>query len=185
MNLEPEDDLRPELTSGEHFLWTGRPKRGLLFYRYDVFTIPFGLLITGFMGFVFYYGAKSDSHAPRFMIYFIFLPILYGLYMVVGHLYVDIRRRRRMTFGITDSRVIIKSGFFFRSVKSFNIKTLPALDMKESRDGSGSIFMGTIDSLARYSNVVGNTRDIWAPPGLESIPEVRKVYQLIIQLQRK
>ena len=90
-----------------------------------------------------------------------------------------------MTFGITDSRVIIKSGFFFRSVKSFNIKTLPALDMKESRDGSGSIFMGTIDSLARYSNVVGNTRDIWAPPGVESIPEVRKVYQLIIQLQRK
>ena len=48
MNTDPEYELRTLLDTNEKLVWSGYPRKGLIFRTADIFLIPFSLLWCGF-----------------------------------------------------------------------------------------------------------------------------------------
>jgi len=63
-NFELEEELRPNLSSGEKLIWTGKPKTGIVFRSSDAFMIPFSLLWGGFA--LFWETSVVATGAPFF-----------------------------------------------------------------------------------------------------------------------
>ena len=183
MDFELENDLRKELTGGEKLLWTGRPKAGFVLRSADVFLIPFSLFWCGFA--LFWEFGVIATGAPFFFKIWGIPFVLVGLYMTIGRFFVDSIRRKNTTYGITDNRVIIKSGIISKEIKSFNIRTISDLTFKEKTDGSGTISLGPSDFRYSAFNTMGNWPGVRNSPGLEFIEEVKKVYNILIDQQRR
>jgi hypothetical protein len=181
LTIDPEFIIRPHQGSDESLIWTGKPRQGILFRLSDVFLIPFSVLWCGFAFFWFFGALKSG--APLAFALFGIPFILVGLFFVFGRFWLDARNRARTFYGITDSRVIIVSGAFSRSVKSLNIKTLSEVSIYEKRDGSGSITLGSALPYAAWLQSM-NWPGTRPSPTLEFIPNVRDVYNTIVRIQR-
>ena len=72
-----------------------------------------------------------------------------------------------------------------KSVKSLNIRTLSDVTLNEKSDGSGTIVLGAdsgINSIFRGSGWPGSAGKL--APAIEMIPDVRKVYRQITELQK-
>lgn len=181
MNFELENELRSMLEREERLVWTGRPKRGLLFRPTDFFLIPFSLFWMGFVVFWEYMALKTGG---GFFALFGIPFILVGLYLLIGRYFFDALQRKRTIYGITGERVIIRSGIFSRQVSSFFIRTLPGIVLKEKADGSGTIIFGQPDTRpAGYRGSL--SRSIQMPAALEMIEEVRNVYNILVSAQRR
>ncbi|MCK7558453.1 PH domain-containing protein [Chitinophaga sedimenti] len=142
-NYDIEAELRPNLSTGEKLVWTGKPKQGILLRKSDIFLIPFSLFWAGFA--IFWQFGVSELQPP-----FIFklwgLPfVCIGLYITVGRFFLDAKKRANTTYGITNDRIIIKSGIFSREIKSLNIRTLSDISFSQKADNSGTIVLGTVD----------------------------------------
>jgi len=181
MDVEFENELRPELGREEKLVWTGKPKTGVIFYPSDLFLIPFSLVWAGIPAGAAILSTMKNGRNPGLLFFFPFFVI--GFYLLIGRFWVDARRRRNTLYGVTDSRIIIKSGIFTRGVKSFNIKVLPDITIREKGDGRGTISFGQLNSgWLGYSNL--NWPGYRSPTRLELIDNVREVYRLILQQQR-
>jgi len=44
LNPDSMTAIQPELTSGENFIWAGRPSGSVIFHKEDAFLVPFSLL---------------------------------------------------------------------------------------------------------------------------------------------
>jgi hypothetical protein len=168
-------DLQQELLHNEKLLWTGQPKTGVIFRTIDIFLIPFSLFWFG--------GVCTMLFVIPFPGTVIAIPfVLIGLYVTVGRFIFDIKTRSQTFYGITQNRVIIKSGIFKNTVDSINIRTIQKLSIKEKSDGSGTIKLA--DEVFPFS---GFAAAGWPGrkmvPQLEAIPNVRKVYNIILQQQ--
>jgi hypothetical protein len=182
MNYEIETDLQGALSYNEKLLWTGRPKTGIVFRTSDIPLIPFSLLWFGVAIFWEYNVLKTGiSFFALFGIPFIIM----GLYISIGRFYFDALRRKNTSYGITDNRVIIKSGLFSKSIKSLNIRSMTDLSFTEKRDGSGTISFGPADP--RYSMFRGFSYwpGINLQPGFELIEDVKTVYNILLEQQKK
>lgn len=181
-NFELEEELRPHLSSGERFIWTGKPKTGIIFRSSDTFMIPFSLLWGGFA--LFWETTVIVTDAPFFFKLWGIPFVLIGLYMIIGRFFVDAKKRANTIYGITSDRIIIKSGIFRKEIKSLNIRTLSDITISQKADNSGTITLGPTD--IRYSMMQGME---WPgakqPPRLEFIENVKSVYDKIIDLQRQ
>lgn len=104
---------------------------------------------------------------------------------MVGRFFIDAKQRANTFYGITEDRIIIKSGIFSKSIKSLNIKTLSDLEVEEAGDGTGTISIGPKHPLAMFYGGMSWWPGMKWSPSLDYIPEVRKVYNQIISLQRK
>jgi len=177
-----ETELKQNLSKDEKLLWTGRPKTGILFRGSDIFLIPFSLLWCGFA--IFWETSVVSSGAPFFFMIWGIPFIAVGLYVTVGRFFIDAKKRSNTIYGITDNRVIIKSGIFSQEIKSLNIKTLSDLTISEKSDGTGTISFGPSDF--RYAMMDGmEWPGMKRPPRLEFVPDVKKLYELLLQLQRQ
>lgn len=182
INYDLENELRPSLSTGERLLWTGRPKKGILFRSSDTYMIPFSLLWGGFA--VFWETTVVVTDAPFFFKLWGIPFVLVGLYMIVGRFFVDAKKRANTIYGITEDRIIIKSGLFSKDIKSLNIRTLSDITFHQKNDSSGTITLGPTDS--RYAMMQGmEWPGVKQAPRLEFIEEVKKVYDKIIELQRQ
>ena len=182
MNFDIENDLRQTLSRDEKLIWTGRPKTGIVFRSNDIFIIPFSLLWFGFAVFWEYNVIKMGiSLFALFGLPFIAI----GLYIFVGRFFLDALKRKNTVYGITDNRIIIKSGLFSKEIKSLNIKTISDLTFKEKADGSGTISIGPTDFRYAMFSGLGYWPGLKLPPSIELIDEVKKVYNILIDQQRK
>ena len=86
MSFEVEQKLRPELSSGEHLLWSGVPSQGLRFRPADVFMVPFSLMWGGFAIF-WEYSVVSSKGAPVFFTLWGIPFVLVGLNMIFGRFF--------------------------------------------------------------------------------------------------
>ena len=181
-NFDLEEELRPNLSSGEKLIWTGKPKTGIVFRSSDVFMIPFSLLWGGFA--LFWETGVIATGAPFFFKLWGIPFVLVGIYITVGRFFVDAKKRANTIYGITSDRIIIKSGIFSREIKSLNIRTLSDITISQKADNSGTITLGPTD--IRYSMMQGME---WPgakqSPRLEFIEDVKTVYDKIIDLQRR
>ncbi|MEO6720586.1 MAG: PH domain-containing protein [Ferruginibacter sp.] len=181
-NFELEEELRPNLSSGEKLIWTAKPKTGVVFRSSDAFMIPFSLLWGGFA--LFWETSVITTDAPFFFKLWGIPFVLVGLYMIIGRFFVDAKKRANTIYGLTSDRIIIKSGIFSRDIKSLNIRTLSDITINQKADNSGTITLGPTD--IRYSMMQGME---WPgakqAPRLEFIEDVKSVYDKIIEMQRQ
>ena len=181
MDFVLENELRPEIGKNEKLLWTGKPRTGIVFRFADVFLIPFSMLWFGFALFWEYMALKGGiSIMSLFGLPFIVI----GSYVFAGRFFADSLSRKNTIYGVTDTRVIIRSGIFQKSTQSLNIRAMSDLIIKEKKDGTGTILFGPADALYRQFNGMRTWRQT-QPSSLEMIEEVRKVYNIIVEQQGK
>jgi len=182
-NWDLGSELRQHLDSDERLIWTGIPKQGILLRGSDFFLIPFSVMWGGIAIFWEFDALKSNDQL--FVIWGIPF-VLIGLYVIFGRFFYDSVLRKNTVYGITQNRIIIKYGVIKKSIKSLNIKTLSDITINEKPDGSGTIILGSeslMYGMFRGSGWPGTNTKL--APALEMIPEARKVYRHIIDLQRE
>jgi len=188
--IDPSQHLTRELGSGERLLWSGRPRQGIIFRSSDIFMIPFSLFWGGFAFFwefsVISGVTKHDAPSGFNIIFPLFgLPfVLVGIYIIFGRFFTDAKQRQNTTYGVTNQRIIIKTGLFTLSTKSLNLRTLSDLSLDEKSNGYGIISFGPVNPYSRIggsSSWPGARR--YAPPCFDMIPDAKRVYEIIRQAQ--
>ena len=180
MNKDAKIELRKHLDNTEVLLWAEKPKEGIIFRTADIFLVPFSVLWCGFAIFWFISASEAGGFFALFGIPF----VIVGLIFVFGRFIIDSVQRKNTYYGLTEDRIIIKSGFFSKNVKSLNIKTLSDIEYNEKNDRSGTISIGPKNPFMIWGNGMNWWPGMHANPQLELIPNVRKVYNQIIELQK-
>lgn len=112
--------------------------------------------------------------------------VLVGLYMMVGRFFVDAIQRSKTYYGVTNERVIIVSGLLNRKIRSINLRTLTDISLDEKSDGSGTITFGAMNPASWWSTDMSfQVRGQPFLPSFELIPEAKKVYEIIREVQRQ
>lgn len=181
-NLQAE--LREYLESDEVLLWTGKPKKGLIFRLSDLYLIPFSIFFFGFS--IVWINGVTSMGSWIFGIFGVPFAII-GLILVFGRFLIDANYRANTVYGLTENRLIVKSGIFSKSIKSLNIRRLNVIELVENKDGTGNISIGAKDTYLD----MGSGMD-WASGDranvkieIERIENARKVYGHIIQIQNQ
>ena len=180
-NLQSE--LRKHLDSDESLLWTGKPAQGVKLKGSDAFMIPFSIMWGGFA--IFWESTVVFTDAPFFFKLWGIPFVLVGLYLIVGRFFYDAKRREKTIYGLTENRIIIKSGVFKETIKSLNIKTLSDITLNEKSNKSGTIVLGSengFTGMLRGTGWPGANGKM--APAIEMIDNVRAVYRKITELQK-
>lgn len=178
-NLQSE--LREHLDKNEHLLWTGKPKSGIIFAPVDIILIPFSMLWCGFAIFWVVMVSQKNVLFGLFGVPFVII----GLIFVFGRFIIDFKQRKNTIYGITENRIIIKSGVFSKNIRSLNIKTLSDIELSEKSDGTGTISIGPKNPYAIWGNGMNSWSGMQTNSQLQLIPNARKVYNQIIEIQHK
>jgi hypothetical protein len=135
------DAFQGRLLKGERLVWWGQPAQGLLFTSKDWFLIPFSVM---FLGFSIFWESMviSAANSPTFMRLWGVPFLLIGLYMFVGRFVVDAWARRRITYAVTDKRILILCSAPFAKFTAMTFDQLPALNLIEGGGGRGTIRFG-------------------------------------------
>lgn len=182
MDYKITTELQQYLDNNEKLVWTGRPKTGIVFRSADIFLIPFSLFFCGFA--IFWFTTALISGAPFIFAMFGIPFVVIGIIMVFGRFIIDAKQRNNTYYGLTDDRIIIKSGIYTKSIKSLNIKTLSDIDYVEKNDGSGTINFGQKNPIMISSNGMNWWPGVKETPSLDLIQDVRKVYKKIVEIQK-
>jgi hypothetical protein len=175
-------ELQDYLDANEKLIWTGQPKKGILFRTSDLFLIPFSLLWCGFA--IFWFTTALKTGAPFIFAMFGLPFIVIGLILVFGRFFIDAKQRENTLYGLTNDRIIIKSGVFKKSIQSLNIRTISEIEYSEKSDGSGTINFGPRNPMMMRNSGMGWWPGNKTQPSLEMIQDVRKVYNKIIEIQK-
>lgn len=170
------DTAKPQLLPGERVVWEGRPYTGFIFRSVEVFLIPFSLL---WGGFALFWNVTAWTTADLSFNLFGLPFLIAGLYITFGRFLVDISLRKNLAYFVTNKRILVERRGSGSNTKSLDIKRLPALELDERSDGSGTIRFGSSGGW-----FTGNNFGIWQPtfdptPQFIRIPNVRSVYQTI------
>ena len=207
MAVEASEVIARELDAGESLLWSGQPRKGIVFRGSDIFMIPFSITWGGFA--IFFaasvlFPTRDDAGSPVFVGVLFAIPfVLIGLYMMFGRFIVDAIQREHSCYGVTDHRAIIVTGladrrpapdvgvvtalvatFSPRKVKSLDLRTMSDVSMTERSGGSGTIMFGPQNPYQHLAGMgwpgIGITT-----PGFDMVEQVKSVYALIRDAQQK
>ncbi|NPA27139.1 MAG: PH domain-containing protein [Chloroflexi bacterium] len=195
-NTECHKQLRQELDSGERLLWVGQPKPGIWLRPSDGFRFAFGLVWLCFslfweasaLAMAFQAKAKGQGDFVVWIFPLFGLPfVLIGLYWVVGQFWMDAWRRARTCYGVTDRRILILSPSLWkgRILKSLDLASLGEITLHERGDGYGTILFGSEMPWFTQYHYWWGIPFRYTVPQFENIPEARRVYNLILRLQRE
>jgi hypothetical protein len=185
-------EIEQEIQEDEQLLWTGSPKRGIMFRWVDVFMIPYSVLVL--WGGIQAVSPMLSMEIRRLDLYDVLsllpnmTPMFYGLYLLVGRYLVDALQRRNITYVVTNQRTIILSRFlFFRKVETIFLSDYLKVSFKERRSGIGTITFsqrrakrGETAKLIVFG--VPQERTI---PTLEAVEQAHEVYDIIIRATKE
>jgi hypothetical protein len=181
-SFQAEQTLRFELDSGERLLWAGQPAQGLRLQTADLFLVPFSLLWTGFV--IFWEFMAISSRAPMFFRLWGLPFLAVGLYLTAGRFFADARRRSATCYGLTDRRILIRTGSSTPTLKSLPLAGLQDITLQEGPDGRGTIIFGPFPSPYAVLGASGwPGRGRFQLPLFDSIPDVKRVYQELREAQ--
>jgi len=176
-----QSELREHLGRDENLLWSEKPKSGIVFRIADIFMIPFSILWCGFAIFWVIMAYQGGGIFALFGVPFVII----GLIFVFGRFIIDSKQRENTVYGLTENRILIKSGVFSKNIKSLNIKTLSDIELSEKGDGTGTISIGPKNPFMVWGSGMNWWPGMKMNPQLEMIPNARKVYNQIIEIQNK
>lgn len=166
-----------ELIPGEKLIWSGRPQQGLVLRSSDILMIPYSLLMGGFM---FLWVFSSVFYGGPFHIMLWDIPfILIFLYITIGRFFVDMVKRNKTYYALTDERAIIISGVFNQNIKTLDLKKVPEINISAKGNGKGTITFGALQLGAwMYAgSSFPSSNKNHAAPSFELIDDVRMVYK--------
>lgn len=181
LDTQLTSELDSYLDRDERLIWAGKPNPGIQIGPQDLFMIPFSIVWCGFSIFWVFMAFQSSMLFAFFGIPFIFV----GIYLVFGRFYIAKRKKESTVYGITEKRILIKTGKRKVQVQSFHIATLPVIDLIETKDGRGTI---TIGPKIPYTTGL-QPRGAWPgttviTPTLNEISDARNVFNQLLQLQQ-
>lgn len=182
MQINEPNPITAQLFAGERIVWTGKPKQGLALSGRDALLIPFSLLWGGFAIFwnVSVWQIPVTGQGPDWFFRLWGLPFLViGLYVMAGRFWHDAMLRKRLTYGVTNQRVIVARGA--SKINSLDIHRLPRLELSEHRDGTGTI---DFEGNAMFSGRSMSGFGIWVPALADGaqffrIANPRGVYEIV------
>ena len=169
---------RTYIVPGECILWKGKPGKGHLLTRQDIFMIPFSILWCGF-AFVWEITAVA-SGAPFFFGIWGIPFILVGLYITVGRFFHTAYLRRHTAYVITNKKIIRRRG---KRVDMLGAGNMPSTHITTFADGSGNIRFGEYNKLNRRFSFDDGFQD-GTPFTLENVSDVVRVHQIIGTMER-
>jgi hypothetical protein len=173
---------REVVRPGEHVLWAGEPRKGLLLRRSDLWFVPFTSAWAGFA--VFWTISATSGGAPPFFTIWGCLFIAIGCYLVVGRFFADAWQRKDTFYVLTDQRLVVRSGRRSRSELSTPLSQLGAIEFAGQSGGRGTIRYGTTASRQPLGSFElppgwpGASR--YQRPMLDSISNARDVYDQVV-----
>jgi len=176
-----QSELNRHIREGESILWSGQPKQGIIFRPSDIFLIPFSLAWLGFAIFWVYMAAQTSPEFSLFGAPF----VLIGLVFAFGRFVIDSKYRENTVYGLTENRLIIKSGLVNKEIRNIDIHSLSNIEYTERNDGSGTIEIGPRNPLVHGVSGMSWLPGVKTNTQLEMIPNVRNVYTTIIELKEK
>ncbi|MBB3285963.1 MULTISPECIES: PH domain-containing protein [Rhizobium] len=178
-------DIQTYLQPGEKLLWQGRPKQGFMVGKKDLLLVPFSLLWGGFA--VFWESAViRQGNAPIFFRLWGVPFVAIGLYLIVGRFAVDAFVRARTQYAVTNQRIIILREGWFAKLLTMSLDRLPAVDLDQNGDGTGTINFGSDTEIGFTRR--GGGMGMWTPalsnvPRFIGVADVREVFNLIARAQ--
>lgn len=181
IDLDLQDEFRPQLGTHERLVWAGRPKTGILFRPSDKFLIPFSLFFGGIA--IFWEILAFVTGAPLFFKLWGLPFVLIGLYLLVGRFFVDAWNRANTVYALTNERVMIRSGIFRKHLESVSLRSISHLTLEQKPDNSGTINLEPID--LKYSMMQGMAwPGVKQPLRIEEVENVKSIYDKILQLKQ-
>ena len=148
--------LQPYLQPGEELLWAERPRQGILFRNHDLLLVPISVALVGFnfyqlsLDFIlepdwspgFAWANVLSSSLGVAMLIVMACVMVFLLHLLVGRFIYDAMVRRNSAYGITSSRVIVRSGLFRPTTMSLPHATLTETRLIRHWGGWGTIRLG-------------------------------------------
>ena len=136
-----KEELQKHLEATERLLGAGRPRLSPMLRVMGAFLIPFSFV---FCGFVLYWGyLLLSTDTPNIFLRVIFYSMFLGVLFVFGRFLADGLAKKRTLYGITSTRVIIRSGIIRTNLESLPLGSLTDLTLTEGQDGRGAIALGS------------------------------------------
>ncbi len=179
MDFEAQQAIQGDLNGSERLLWAGRPAQGVLFRKSDALMIPFSLLWCGFA--VNWEFSAASMGADAFFLLFGGVFVVVGLYFVFGRFIYDAMRRKKLTYAITNERVLIRSR---TNLQSLNLRTLSDVSVSESASGRGTIMLGPTNPMAMWHQGFSWPGMSQIPTQLEGVENAREVFDILGKAQR-
>jgi hypothetical protein len=163
--------------SGEHIIWSGKPKPGLMFSSRDAFLIPFSMLWTGFA--IFWTIMMASTRAGLGFALYGLAFVAIGVLITAGRFFVDAWLRGGTHYAVTDRRILILRPKPFGDFTAIALDRLPDARLSERKDGYGTLRFGQRASLS-----AGNGFSVWLPsldptPQFLAISNARRVFNMI------
>lgn len=177
--IDPRSEIIDQIEGDERLLWADKPATGIKFRMTDIFVFLFSLVWLSFSIFWIYMAMDTSIIFALFGSPF----ILIGLHLLVGRYFFDAISRKNTVYGLTNRRIIMKSGIFKKHYKSVFLCSLPSLSYTEKPDRSGDISFGqTLESFKR-SDLKKSTD--FPITRIDYIPNVRNLHNKIADAKSK
>ncbi len=111
--------------------------------------------------------------------------VLIGLFLTFGRKIVDMMRRKRTIYGVTDKRIIILRGASEQRLITLDMKDITSVSFGERKDGHGSVFFndpGRTHNLGQLMHLP-SMRPL--SPTFEVIHDPKHVHDIIIEQQEQ
>lgn len=165
--------LEKELRPGEQLLWSGKPRPG---FRVGWSDLPptLGMTLAVLFAVIWTTDAAGSGPWPFVAIGLAFVALtLHGL---VGRHLVDMWKRGRTFYGVTNDRLVVVTEYWSRQAQSQQLVTLSNLALDRCSDASGMISVGPWT----WSSGFGYPRP--APDmAFEQLPDCAAVFNLIVK----
>jgi len=182
MTIAGDQLLSREVARDERLLWSGTPAQGIQFRKTDLLLMPLNLLG---IGLAFFIVVTSGAKAPSSWLVPAIAFGASGFYMLVGRFFADAWLRKQTTYGVTDRRVLIVSGFLSRQIKSLPLATMNDITLNEQEGGGGSIQFGPgMPGGWMFAGTPWPGASKRMPPMFELISDVRHVHEVVIKAQQ-
>jgi hypothetical protein len=140
MNKEASNDVISQiLLPEEKLIWTGQPKKGIVFEFVDVFKTIY-MAILSCVVFVGVYLLSSIS-------YFLAIPVAVLFFSAcfllgIGRFFIDAKLRQQTYYGITNKRIIIISKLYPKKIQSVYFSSKPKIEFSTNIDEVSTFDIG-------------------------------------------
>ncbi|MCG2784644.1 MAG: PH domain-containing protein [Anaerolineae bacterium] len=173
------------LNPGEKVLWRGKPRQGFVFWRSDIFFIPFSI-VWAVLAYLWEF-ETAVSNVPFQDKFWSIFSLSVAAYILLLRFFVDLAYRYLTFYALTNQRVLIHTGLFKTTLTSLPLADLKEINLDLHKNGRGDIVFGPLDPKAwiytggGWPKMGGQT----PAPAFEMLKDAEKVYKQILAQQKK
>lgn len=162
-----------QIESDERVLWHDVPEQGLRLYPVQGIMMAAAVFLSLVFAFVLWSYWQTGANLNELTPFAVFVLVFDNAWLV--HPILDVVRRERTSYVLTNRRVLINSGLLRRRVQSIDIRSLPKLEFHAKSDGRGSVMLGQA-----YTGLTAHgISSVINPPALDGIEDGKRVYDMI------